>query len=696
VSGRRDQLAVARAFAGERFDADRLVAHLHAEAAIYRWTRPDDARRMQRAARLTVDVLGGLPGPCLADRWSCFEATVWPEWLAGRNRLPLGSMWTWGVWPLVTGRLVRPSWSMLSCARVTQWVGRLPDDDPLLAAHARLQETIAGLRWGGRNGRVMAGITGLRLLLVAGRDDLEALTEEDLRILPPGTKGADWLDLALCELGILGRGPVRGTVRRQTTERLTPAELVVASGIPERFKPVTALYLETYARRISDTYATLRHLLGSLIHFWQYIDHEHPEVGCCAEVRPAHARGFVEHSAALARQVRRSPDKGDHERITGYSWALNTRTFFADICTWATEPDSPFAEHAPPVILLTRHDLRGRVVKVRRQSAARVAATVLDLHREMPNIRAFALRRWHEAEQAAAASDDRKARADEVRAFWDWALLELLVCSGLRVEEACELTTLDVLKRRQPDGQTYYLLHVKPSKFGQARMIPIGDVLGRVIAEITRHVKRFYGSDTVPWVDRRDHHEKRPLPRAPYLLQGLGHPSAIGVNTIRYRLRKLSEAAGARRADGNPLILQPHDCRRLFASEQLNNNTPVHVIQALLGHATVDTVMIYAKLYPHELVEGYRRAMRGLYADIYGTEVQRTPSLEEWQAFATSCSLRDMGTHLCGLPTAAPTPSRRRAQRRCSGACSPATPAHWPGEGARGAGRAAGRPTDGD
>ena len=32
---------------------------------------------------------------------------------------------------------------------------------------------------------------------------------------------------------------------------------------------------------------------------------------------------------------------------------------------------------------------------------------------------------------------------------------------------------------------------------------------------------------------------------------------------------------------------------------------------ALLGHASLDTVMIYAKLYPDSLVEGYRTAMRG-------------------------------------------------------------------------------------
>jgi hypothetical protein len=48
--------------------------------------------------------------------------------------------------------------------------------------------------------------------------------------------------------------------------------------------------------------------------------------------------------------------------------------------------------------------------------------------------------------------------------FWDWALLELLVQSGLRIEEASELTTLDILNRKMPDGRIYYLLHIKPSK----------------------------------------------------------------------------------------------------------------------------------------------------------------------------------------------------------------------------------------
>lgn len=80
-------------------------------------------------------------------------------------------------------------------------------------------------------------------------------------------------------------------------------------------------------------------------------------------------------------------------------------------------------------------------------------------------------------------------------------------------------------------------------------------------------------------------------------------------------------------------------------------NTPVHVIQALLGHATIDTVMVYAKLYPQTMVEEYRKAVRGLYIAFHGEESLRNPTAEEWATFSVSCSMRDMGTHLCALPT---------------------------------------------
>jgi integrase len=290
--------------------------------------------------------------------------------------------------------------------------------------------------------------------------------------------------------------------------------------------------------------------------------------------------------------------------------------------------------------------------KARERTRARITATVLDLEREMPAIRSFALRRWNDATaRMASLPAPSKPWTQETDSFWDWALLELLVQSGLRIEEASDLTTLDILKRKMPDSRIYYLLHVKPSKFDRARVLPIGDGLGRVIAEIVRHVKRFHGTSHVPVCNHWNLAQKMPRPPAPYLIQAIRHPSAPGLQTIRARIKAVSVAAEARRADGSPLVLLPHDCRRVFASEHLNNNTPVHVIQALLGHASLDTVMIYAKLYPSQLIEEYRKTIRGLYNAHYGDNGLKNPTTEEWAAFAASCNLRDMGTHLCALPT---------------------------------------------
>ncbi len=334
-------------------------------------------------------------------------------------------------------------------------------------------------------------------------------------------------------------------------------------------------------------------------------------------------------------------------------WLTNIRCSFADVCTWGAEPASPFEQHAPAAVPLERHDFKNiGFEKIRRRAQAQAAEKVIDLERETPKMRALAIRRWDEAEHALADAPAAKARRiTETETFWDWAVLELLLQSGLRIEEASELTTLDVLRRRHPDGRTYYMLHVKPSKFDRARVIPVGDGLGRVIAEIIRHVKAFYGTDRVPDCDHYDAGEKRALPRAPYLLQGCRHPSPLAFAAIRTRLARLSRLAELRRADGSELIVRPHDCRRAFASEHLNNNTPVHVIQALLGHASLDTVMVYAKLYPSTLVEEYRKTVRAVYVDHHGTAALRNPTAEEWAEFRASCSMRDMGTHLCALPT---------------------------------------------
>jgi integrase len=620
---------------------------------IAKYGRAYDKQKAMSACKEFVTALDGCSGRALQQRWTTFESTVWKKWMSGENRPSPSNYWAWGPRVMVITRLVIPSWEWTKDVYLTNWVLRLPKTDSLFRQHDRLVRALDKVSWASEHSRHKAARSGLRLMLVRGYQELTEITDVDLERMPPDDRGADVLDAALCSLGVFDRTAQRGSSRKNRRGQKSIHELVEIAGIPERFREVMALYLETYETRISDVYVTRRHKVIALAHFWRFVAQRYPEVRGSAEVTPAQARSYIPVAIDWAREVRRGRTGDDATRISAHSRLVDVRTFFSDICTWATEPESPFAGFAPRTVPLTRHDLVNiGFEKARKQQAARTTATVLELEREMPNLRSHASRTWCESQTVLKnAPSNSSAKKVEASAFWDWALLELLLQSGLRIEEASELTALDILKRRLPDGSLYYMLHIKPSKFDRARVIPIGDGLGRVLAEILQHVKSFYCTTEVPFCNHWDHNEHRPRPAGPYLLQGAKHPSPIGIQTIRGRLKAISLASGVKRSDGTPLVVLPHDCRRVFASEHLNNNTPVHVIQALLGHATIDTVMVYAKLYPRNLVEEYRKAIRGLYNTFHGADSLKNPTAEEWAAFERSCSMRDMGTHLCALPT---------------------------------------------
>jgi site-specific recombinase XerD len=643
----------AEALATQRYDRDKLLALVDEVTTHFRMPNSFERSKMRTVCRYLTDALDRCTGSTQQQRWNDFEKRFWPKWKAGVDRRGR-EYWTWGARVMISARMIAPSLDILSDLRVNQWIAHLPEDHPLAQQHTSLLQATNSITWTSAHSRQLAVSNGLRILLVRGYDSLHHIKDDDLKLLAVRwSKGTDVLDAALCSLGVFSRTPKRGSARHGRKQRMTAPELVENAGVPDRFQQIVTLYLETYEARISDAYRTLRHKVIALAHFWRFIRDRHPDVTRCSHILPRHIRDYIPHAIRRAREVQRGPGAGDEVRPTAHSWLIDLRVFFSDICAWATEPDSPFKRFAPRTIPATRHTFLGYGFdKARERTRARITATVLDLEREMPKIRAFALQRWKAAVAAPKVSTTRGYPwSDEVDTFWDWALLELLVQSGLRIEEASELTTFDILKRKMPDSRIYYLLHIKPSKFDRARVIPIGDGLGRVLAEIIRYVKRFYNSESVPVCDHWDLQEKRPRPPAPYLIQGIRHPSTAGIQTIRSRIRGISIDAEARRSNGSPLVLLPHDCRRVFASEHLNNNTPVHIIQALLGHASPDTVMIYAKLYPRQLIEEYRKTVRGLYNAYYGEDGLKNPTAEEWAAFAANCNLRDMGTHLCALPT---------------------------------------------
>jgi len=462
----------------------------------------EDKSKARNACQHLADALGRCRGRTLQHRWRSFEKSIWPLWQEGVGRPCV--LWTWGARVIVPARVVVPTMEWLSDVRVNQWIMRFPVKDPLVQQHNLLLKATVGIRWASVHSQHLAVCSGLRLLLTHGYDGVHQIQDEDLKALSlHRSKGMDVLDAALCSLGVFSRSPKHGSTRHSRRRLLTIPELVDVTRTPQRFREVMIIYLETYSARVSDRYTTRRGKSVAIAHFWRFLEEKHTEVKTSAQVLPVHLREYITHAMAHALAVQRGASAGEEVRATAHSWLIDIRTFFSDICAWATEPDSPFRRFAPRTVPLTRHALLGLgFEKARERTRARITAKVLDLEREMPSIRSFALRTWSNAiANAVNSPDPTKPWSEETERFWDWALLELLVQSGLRIEEASDLTTLDILRRKMPDGSLYYLLHVKPSKFDRARVIPIGDGLGRVIAEIIRHVKRFHGTDHVPVCD---------------------------------------------------------------------------------------------------------------------------------------------------------------------------------------------------
>jgi len=168
---------------------------------------------------------------------------------------------------------------MLSDLRVNQWIAHLPEDHPLAQQHTSLLQATDSITWTSAHSRRLAVSNGLRILLVRGYDSLHHIKDDDLKLLSVRwSKGTDALDAALCSLGVFSRTPKRGSARHGRRQRMTAPELVENAGVPDRFKQIMILYLETYEARVSDVYRTLRHKVIALAHFWRFIRDRHPDL----------------------------------------------------------------------------------------------------------------------------------------------------------------------------------------------------------------------------------------------------------------------------------------------------------------------------------------------------------------------------------------------------------------------------------
>ncbi|MFE9145882.1 hypothetical protein [Streptomyces tubercidicus] len=84
------------------------------------------------------------------------------------------------------------------------------------------------------------------------------------------------------------------------------------------------------------------------------------------------------------------------------------------------------------------------------------------------------------------------------RAFWAWAIVEVLRHTGMRIEEALELAHHSFVAYQLPTtGEIVPMLQVAPSKLDQERLLLVSPELGEVLTAIT--IASGAGSRPCPW-----------------------------------------------------------------------------------------------------------------------------------------------------------------------------------------------------
>ncbi len=168
------------------------------------------------------------------------------------------------------------------------------------------------------------------------------------------------------------------------------------------------------------------------------------------------------------------------------------------------------------------------------------------------------------------------ARARQLIAQRDCAILETLYSCGLRVSELCGLNTEDV-------DWSERLVRVR-GKGKKERLLPIGDTALKAI-------RTYWGLLPQP-----------PGAGAPVFRAKSDRGHAVSPRDVQLRLKKYLAIAGL-----DP-SLTPHKLRHSYATHLLDAGADLRSVQELLGHAHLATTQVYTHLTTERLKKAYDQA----------------------------------------------------------------------------------------
>ena len=684
-----------RPFGSLAFVSAQTIANLTVET----WDGSEETRRRRgTAVRAVLDYLSGQPGRTWQERW---DASPVGQGLISINDLECGlarTTLTTGLRSLICLRAIQPSMLAFRRHSISQFATTFiaAQNDPLLDDFVR-QVDVHQHTYANRTEALTDICTLLAVQGVALRDvtapSLLHFAQENRRawaIVAPDYKAGNRLrgQGAWHVLHAIGHLPqtVPATMRAALMRGQKSIEDMV-DRYPVRNQAVRQLLIDYLTRRHADIdYSTLKGLALFLAHhFWEKIE----------RINPGQADLRIDPDVYSAWRAMVAVKEDGKPRGNVDDLVISVRSFYYDLHTWAAAEPERWAHWVAPCPVPPA-DLRGLGARRRRineRSADRTRERqpllpILVEHVEARYDRARGL--LARAEEAAEgdsftfdgtaytrivlASDRKRSRqatpiptrlrnhdtgetvhiaTEEEAAFWDWAAVETLRHSGVRIEELCELTHLSVRQYQRPNGEAIALLVIAPSKTDRERVIPMSAELFHVIASIIRRHART--GRPIPLLSRYDPHDKLWSPAMPFLFQRRhgAAPAVLNTGTIQKMLTRRCEDLAEVHPGFKGLKFTPHDFRRNFITELVNSGLPIHIGAALLGHLNIQTTRGYVAVFDEDVIRHYqehleqRRQVRpeGEYRDT-------TP--EEWNEFEDHFDGRKVELGSCGRPYGSP------------------------------------------
>ncbi len=649
----------------------------------------------QRGAAQLLNHLSGFTGATWQQRWeasrleSAGPAGFREAVCDAAGRMPTANrLWllTSGMGALMALDVLRPSLDFALAARFNHAWGHLLSwrRDP----HADILDRIPC------TDQTRSAATGLlgRLVALTGRPVAE-LSAADLLAYRDAVlaRRAQTVGLGHLWLCLAHLGTIEGTLAQALRPgQKTVTELVDRYDIASR--PVRSLLIAYLTERsLSIDYSTLRSLVTDLcLVFWKQVEQIAPGIDTI---------DLPDDVAAKWKQAvrwRPGPERDLVTRNGAVSTLMAVRSFYCDLIQMAHEEPArwgPWACRAPvseaevKAYRKWRLSLRSAMHERTRTRAMRVGELADVAERNYHHLRSLL-----EAAPAAgggqqfATGDGTFMRLDQAThplahpkvtaldpdgqpvgdrldmvieeedAFWGFAVIEVLRHTGIRIEELLELTQLDLHDYDHRDSAVgkVVLLHVNPSKQDRERMVVVAPELAAVFAAMARRIRAAVGATgtALPSLIAYDYAECVDSDPLPFLFQrtaGRGFKGTTAPMHKTYVARVLNKVVRAARLtgpDGGIIGFTPHDFRRIFATDALAAGLPPHIIQKLMGHATLATTQGYAAIFPEDVIRSHRAFIHN-HRGLRPAEEYREVGIDEWDEFEEHFAKRKIAIGDC-------------------------------------------------